>query len=150
MFGVYKVWFCHFQIPITLLFVVRNIKCGYSFSKQNNLRPKLSRLEKKNCFATQLDLLQRCCLVLSLTSSVNKQHVKWLGNSKKCGHEKQFIETRSNWQQQTIRWNSQKGLITLNIYSMMGNKEKCEFDQEMPQLYTTDQPTAPRGRDTEQ
>ena len=25
--------FGHFQLPITLLFMVRNIKCGYSFSK---------------------------------------------------------------------------------------------------------------------
>ena len=28
----HEAWFCDFQLPITSLFMVRNIKCGYSFS----------------------------------------------------------------------------------------------------------------------
>ena len=48
------VW--HLRSPITSLFMVRNIKYVYSFSK---LHVKLSRLREIFCFATKSHCLQQ-------------------------------------------------------------------------------------------
>ena len=57
--GGYEEWFDHFQLPITLLFMVRNmwVLVYSSKNKQNTFRLNLSRIGKTFCFATKPHLI---------------------------------------------------------------------------------------------
>ena len=76
--GGHEAWFSHFQLPITSLFMVRNIKCGYSFSYlgwAEHFETKFERIRRNFLVCIKIAYCKVSpykwrCLVWSLTSSV--------------------------------------------------------------------------------
>ena len=60
---MYEPWPDHFKLPIASLFMGRNIKCGYSFSK----------LERAEHFETKIEQIRRNFLFCNKTASSRLQ-----------------------------------------------------------------------------